>query len=65
MVCALYCVVYAWVYSTYLGQFHALIQFSSPEYASDAKMVRCLAWGGTFSVITSLFPNKFVMKKAG
>ena len=30
------------VYSIYLGQFHALIQFSNAEYASDAKMVRLL-----------------------
>ena len=27
---------------SFLGQFHALIQFSSAEYASDAKMVRIL-----------------------
>ena len=30
------------VYSIYLGQFHALIQFGNAEYASDAKMVRLL-----------------------
>ena len=68
MVCTLYCAVCAVtlsVYSIYLGQYHALIQFSSPEYASDAKMVRFKFGGGIFSAITSLFPNKFVVKKAG